>query len=66
MQDEKEADTYRRFQETHYQRGYCLEQIKDYLQRAGLIFLEAIDADTHAEVTDVSERIYIVARENGK
>lgn len=66
VQDEKEADTYRRFQETHYQRGYCLEQIKDYLQRAGLIFLEAIDADTHAEVTDVSERIYIVARENGK
>ena len=30
VQDEKEADTYRRFQETHYQRGYCLEQIKDY------------------------------------
>lgn len=66
VQDEKEADTYRRFQETHYQRGYRLEQIKDYLQRAGLIFLEAIDADTHAEVTDVSERVYIVARENGK
>lgn len=53
---------YRRFQETHYQRGYELEQIKDCLRRAGMVFVEAVDADTHEAVNDVSERIYVVAR----
>lgn len=66
VQDDEKADTYRRFQETHYQRGYRLEQMKDYLLRAGMQFIEAIDADTHGAVTDVSERIYVVARECGK
>ncbi len=60
------ADTYRKFQETHYQRGYRLEQMEDCVRQAGLTFVEAIDADTHGEVTDVSERIYVVARECGK
>ena len=53
---------YRRFQETHYQRGYELEQMKDCLRRAGMVFVEAVDADTHEAVNDVSERIYVVAR----
>lgn len=66
VQDDEKTDTYRRFQETHYQRGYRLEQMKDYLLRAGMQFIEAIDADTHGAVTDVSERIYVVARECGK
>lgn len=51
-----------RFQETHYQRGYRLEQMLRLVERSGLQFLEAIDADTHGAVTDESERIYIVAR----
>lgn len=63
VQEGEEADTYRRFQETHYQRGYRLDQMQDYLRRAGLAFVEAIDADTHGAVTDTSERIYVVARE---
>lgn len=63
---QKEADIYQRFQETHYQRGYRLEQMKDYVRQAGLIFLDAVDADTHGAVTKTSERIYVVARENGK
>ena len=63
VQEGEEADTYRKFQETHYQRGYRLEQMQDYLRRAGLAFVVAIDADTHGAVTDTSERIYVVARE---
>lgn len=55
-------DMFRRFQETHYQRGYRLEQMKELLKRAGLTFLEALDADTHGEVTAASERIYIIAQ----
>lgn len=53
---------YRRFQETHYQRGYRLEQMLDFLERAGLVFLEASDADTHGQVSDTSERICVAAR----
>lgn len=53
---------FRRFQEVHYQRGYRLEQMKAFLKRAGLDFIEALDADTHGKVTARSERIYVVAR----
>lgn len=62
VQEDEKTDLYRRFQETHYQRGYCLKQMQAYLEQAGLVFAEAIDADTHGEVTDTSERIYVVAR----
>ncbi len=56
------AQRFRRFQEVHYQRGYRLEQMKALLLQAGLEFLEAVDGDTHGEVTEESERIYVVAR----
>lgn len=56
------TEIYCKFQETHYQRGYRLEQMKEYIQQAGLQFLEAVDADTHGAVSDSSERIYVVAR----
>ena len=62
VQEGEGEDIYRRFQETHYQRGYCLKQMKEYLLKAGLVFVEAVDADTHGEITDTSERIYVVAR----
>ena len=62
VRENAETGLYRRFQETHYQRGYRLEQIKDCLRQAGLVFLEAVDADTREEVTGKSERIYVVAR----
>ena len=55
-----------RFQEVHYQRGYRLEQMKAFLLQAGLEFLEAMDADTHGDVTEESERIYVVARKGEK
>lgn len=59
---QEEPQWFRRFHEVHYQRGYRLEQMKAFLLRAGLSFVEAIDADTHGEVTEESERIYVVAR----
>lgn len=65
VQEDEAEDTYRRFHETHYQRGYRPEQMTDCLRRAGLRFVEAIDADTHGAVCDTSERIYIVARKGG-
>ena len=63
---EEEDGRFRKFEENHYQRGYCLEQMKQALEQAGMEFVKAIDADNHGEVTEVSERIYCFARENGK
>lgn len=61
-----EGERFRRFQEVHYQRGYRLSQMKALLERSGLEFLEALDADTHGEVTQESERIYVVARKGAE
>lgn len=63
---EPEGDRFRRFTETHYQRGYTLGQMKGFLEEAGLLFLRALDADTHGEVRAESERIYVIAKECGK
>ena len=60
---EKGEECFRRFTETHYQRGYTLEQMRGMTEEAGLEFVMAVDGDTHGEVTAESERVYIVARE---
>lgn len=58
----EEGDRYRKFQETHLQRGYSLKEMRGMVEAAGLLFVDAIDADTHGEPGRESERIYIVAR----
>ena len=63
--DEKE-DTFRRFFETHYQRGYTLDEMVSFVEKSGMEFVKAIDADTHDEPNEESERIYVIAREKGK
>ena len=62
----EEADgavPYLRFTETHYQKAYTLEDIKECIEKAGLSFLEAVDGDTFLEATKESERIFVVAKE---
>lgn len=66
VREEEGTEIFRRFQETHYQRGYRLEQMLACVEKAGLVFLEAVDADTHGAVTDESGRIYVVARKGTK
>lgn len=63
---QEEGDVFRRFTETHVQRGYSVEQMKRLAEIAGLEILEIQDADTHGAVTEESERVYVVAREHGK
>ena len=63
---QEEGELFRKFTETHYQRGYTLEQMKRLVEAGGLVFEEALDADTLQAVTDTSERIYCIAREQGK
>lgn len=63
---EEEDGRFRRFQETHIQRGYRVEQMKALVTRAGMELVEVLDADTGCAVNEESERVYIVAREQGK
>ncbi len=60
------GDLYRKYEETHYQRVYDLEVVKRLLREAGMEFVAAYDAFTREPVKADSERIYIIARENGK
>lgn len=62
----EENDRFRRFTETHFQRGYTVEQMTKLVEKAGMTILEMMDADTGTAVTDTSERVYVVAREQGK
>ncbi|MGC4019089.1 MAG: class I SAM-dependent methyltransferase [Muricomes sp.] len=55
------GEIYRKYQETHFQRGYTLEELKTLIQSSGLRFLAAYDAFTRAEPSDKSERIYVIA-----
>ncbi len=66
---QKDADgdeLFARSMETHLQRGYTLEEMKEFVEEAGMVFIKAIDADTHEEPSEDSERIYVLAREHGK
>ena len=62
---EKE-DLYRKYHETHYQRAYSLDEVREALEEAGMEFVAAYDAFTKEPPKADSERIYVVARERGK
>lgn len=62
----EEDDRFRKFTETHFQRGYTVEQMTALVKQAGMTLVEVLDADTHQAVTPESERVYIIAREHGK
>ncbi len=61
-----EDNLYKRFVEYHYQRGYTLDEMKSFIEKAGLVFVDAYDADGFGEPTETSERIFVVAKEKGK
>ena len=64
---DKDGETlYRKYEETHYQKAYSLEKIKELLAEAGMEFIDAYDAFTRNPVKEDSERIYILAREKEK
>ncbi len=57
---------YRKYQETHLQKAYTLEQVQALLQKAGLTYIAAYDGYTSAGPGEKSGRICVVAREHGK
>lgn len=63
---QEEGNLYRKYVETHYQKGYELETIKNILEKSGMKFITAYDAFTKNPPTKESERIYVIAKESGK
>lgn len=64
--DSGEGELYRRFRETHFQRAYTLEEIRQIVEASGLEFVTAYEAFTKDDPSCESERIYVIAREQGK
>lgn len=57
---------YRKYEETHVQRGYGTQQVESLLRQAGLEVLAVYDAYTKDPVKEDSGRVCFVAREQGK
>lgn len=66
LSEECGQDICRKFQETHFQRAYTLDEMKELIKKSGMEFVTAYDAFTKNEPTECSERICVIARENGK
>lgn len=66
IRDSGHTELYRKYQEMHLQRAYTLEEMKELVEWSGLSFVAAYDAYTMNAPCETSERICIVARENGK
>ncbi|MCI7263286.1 MAG: class I SAM-dependent DNA methyltransferase [Otoolea sp.] len=62
----EEGDLYRKYEETHYQKAYRLDEVKEALAKAGMEFVTAYQAFTREAPESDSERIYVIAREKGK
>lgn len=61
-----EDGRYDKFEEFHEQKAYPLQQIEEIVTAGGLKFVAMYDAFTHTPATEESERVYVIAREQGK
>lgn len=62
----EEKGLYRKYQETHFQKAYDTKEICSLLKAAGMKVEEILDAGTLQEPCGESERLYVIAREQGK
>lgn len=63
---QKQGDLYRREEEVHYERAYAPEQLRKWLEEAGLRVLGVYDGFTQEPARAISERICFVAAEQKK
>ena len=62
----EESGLFRKYEETHWQRGYEIRTIKALLKEAGMEFVAVYGVGTRKKPAKDSERIYVIAREKGK
>ncbi len=61
--EEMPTSLFERFEETHYQRAYEVEEIIKLINEAGMEYVTAYDACTKNPPNENSERVYFIARE---
>ena len=57
------TDYYERFEETHHQKAYTIDEVKELLKEASLELVGVYDAFTKEPPSSSSERVYFVAKE---
>ncbi len=62
----EEDPRFRRFTETHLQRAYTVDELKEAAVEAGMLWLDCVDADTMAMPGEATERLLITLGEHGK
>lgn len=63
---DEEEERFLRFTETHFQRCYSLDTVKQLIQEAGMELVAVYDAYTKNPLREDSEKMTIIARESGK
>ena len=63
---EEEEERFRKFTESHFQRGYTLEEMTNIATHAGMKVIAAYDGYTRKSADENSERILMVVQESGK
>lgn len=63
---QEEEDLYRKYQETHYQKAYSLDEVRAAVEEVGMELAAVYDAFTRNAPSEDSERVYVIAREKGK
>lgn len=62
----EEDGRFQKYEETHYQRAYDLEEVAQAVREAGMELVAMYDAFTKDAPKPDSERVYVIAREHGK
>ena len=63
---DEETDTYRKFQEFHYQRAYTMETVQNLIEKAGLHVKAVYHAFSEENASETSERWYFCVRKDEK
>lgn len=61
----KEGELYRRFEETHFQRAYSLEEVEQALKKAGLELTEVCDGFDRKPVCETTDRFFFTVKKPG-
>lgn len=61
--EDEDRNLFSRCDELHYQRAYEVEQIRQWIEEAGMEFVAVYDAFTRKPPRKDSERLYFIARE---
>ncbi len=62
----EDGEKYDKYVENHIQRAYTVKEISDIIHQAGMELVAVYDAFTKKPPNEKSERIYVIAKEQGK